>query len=590
MKTEIKLFGIIALAVIIGFSMTSCGGGDNGDDPDLTGTVSITGTAKVGETLIANIASLDGTGTVTYQWKRDATVIGTNSNTYTVTEADIGLIITVTVTRAGYFGSKTSNPTTAVTADDIPELTGTVSITGTAKVEETLIANIASLGGTGTVSYQWKAGTSNIGTDSNTYVVVEADIGLTITVTVTREGHTGSKTSNPTIAVVAADIPELTGTVSITGTAIVGQTLTANIYDLSGTGTVSYQWKAGTSSIGTDSDTYIVAETDIGLTITVIVTREGYTGSKTSDPTATVIRPYWTVVANSTFGTDIIQSVAWGHGENKKFVAVGRSGKMAYSVDGKTWVAVANSTFDSNSFIMDVATNNGKWVAVGTMGRMAYSTDGITWAPVTTSTFDAGITCIATNINIWVAAGVDGRMAYSSDGETWTRVEDSTFSGEWINSIATGPLSSRFVAVGTRGKIAYSSYGESWFKVTDSTFGTSDINSVARGSKGYVAVGDSGKIAYSTDNGVTWTAVADSPFGSTAIRSVAWRGVNDTFVAVGNYGETAYSTDNGVTWTAVTDGSFGFDSIYGIASNGDIPNTIWVAVGSSGKIAYTGGE
>jgi formylglycine-generating enzyme required for sulfatase activity len=38
--------------------------------PALTGTVSITGTAKVRDTLTVDVSSLDGNGTISYQWLR----------------------------------------------------------------------------------------------------------------------------------------------------------------------------------------------------------------------------------------------------------------------------------------------------------------------------------------------------------------------------------------------------------------------------------------------------------------------------------------------------------------------------------------
>jgi photosystem II stability/assembly factor-like uncharacterized protein len=485
------------------------------------------------------------------------------------------------------------------------DLTGTVSITGTAKVEQTLTADVSNLDGYRTIFYQWKRGDSSsaAGTDitnatARTYTLVAADEGKYITVTVSRDGYSGSKTSEPTAVVAPADIPEdpeLTGTVSITGTAMIGRTLTASIIGLGGTGTVTYQWKAGTSDVGTNSATYVVAEADFGLTITVTVTRAGYSGSKTSEPTAAVTRPFWTVVANSTFGTSggIISSVAYG---DKTFVAVGSTGSpltghMAYSEDGKTWTAVADNTFGT-SIINGVARGAaGKWVAVGSQGKMAYSTGGVTWTAVTDSTFDGNITSVATNLYHWVATGSQGRMAYSTNGETWTSVTDSKFGYDNINSVATGPLASYFVAVGASGKIAYSTEnGQTWYAVANSTFGTTAINGVAYSNSGrFVAVGNSGKMAYSSDGGITWTAVENSPFGTTAVRKVSWSGNagNNMFVAVGSSGKAAYSTDDGVTWTAVTDDSFGYNDIYGIACDGGSRrNHTWVAVGTLGKIAY----
>jgi formylglycine-generating enzyme required for sulfatase activity len=65
-----------------------------------------------------------------------------------------------------------------------------------------LTANTDSLGGSGAISYEWKrGGTTAIGTNSSTYIVQAADLGFTITVTVTRSGNSGSVASDPTAAV-----------------------------------------------------------------------------------------------------------------------------------------------------------------------------------------------------------------------------------------------------------------------------------------------------------------------------------------------------------------------------------------------------
>lgn len=95
---------------------------DFNNEPVLTGTVSITGTAKYGEVLTA-IPSLTNGGTVTYQWERESDEItGAIRSTYTLAEADIGSVITVVVTADSVAGtgSITSNGTEAVTKLDGP--------------------------------------------------------------------------------------------------------------------------------------------------------------------------------------------------------------------------------------------------------------------------------------------------------------------------------------------------------------------------------------------------------------------------------------------------------------------------------------
>jgi len=73
----------------------------------LTGLVTITGNAVFGETLTADVSALASSvelGTVTYQWKRGSTNIGTNAATYTIGQADVGQTISVTVSTANTQG------------------------------------------------------------------------------------------------------------------------------------------------------------------------------------------------------------------------------------------------------------------------------------------------------------------------------------------------------------------------------------------------------------------------------------------------------------------------------------------------------
>lgn len=88
---------------------------------------------------------------------------------------------------------------------------------------------------------------------------------------------------------VSDSINVLNGTVSITGIAQVGQTLTAETSALGGSGIITFQWmRGGTTVIGSDSSTYIVQTADVGFTITVNVSRTGSIGNIVSAPTAVV--------------------------------------------------------------------------------------------------------------------------------------------------------------------------------------------------------------------------------------------------------------------------------------------------------------
>ncbi|MBQ4650351.1 MAG: InlB B-repeat-containing protein [Firmicutes bacterium] len=105
------------------------------DDSDLTGTVTITGDAKYGSTLTANVENSNHTGELQYQWVRDASnsITGANGQTYTILlENNIGSTLKVVVTSSGQTGSIESDPTAIVTkGDNLNVPTGLVGVAPT---------------------------------------------------------------------------------------------------------------------------------------------------------------------------------------------------------------------------------------------------------------------------------------------------------------------------------------------------------------------------------------------------------------------------------------------------------------------------
>ncbi|MBU7005631.1 S-layer homology domain-containing protein [Phosphitispora fastidiosa] len=127
----------------------------------------------------------------------------------------------------------------AITAFDnapLPEMGGTVTIDGSTKFGETLTANISGLTYTGEVtdnslSYRWQRGGAAIaGATGTAYILVQEDIGQTITATVTADGSNaaGSVTSAPTAAVEKADGPAAPDAPVLVGKTETTVTLTAN--------------------------------------------------------------------------------------------------------------------------------------------------------------------------------------------------------------------------------------------------------------------------------------------------------------------------------------------------------------------------
>jgi hypothetical protein len=252
------------------------------------GIVRIAGTVWVDSTLSADVSEVYGSGDITYQWRRDGNPIPNAFNSiYTVRDADVGSAITVTVGRTRNFGHITSEPTDYVIFTPI---TGSVEITGTPPaVGQRLAVNVSSLGGSGTILYEWRRSGSDdvVGSDS-TYLVHANDVNRTITVTVTRARSSGSVESEPTSLV------PLGGVLRITGDVLVGGTLRADVGSLGGSGAISYSYRwrrsGSTNVIGTEA-TYNVLFADIDFSFTVTVERDDVDGSVTSDPTASVPRP-----------------------------------------------------------------------------------------------------------------------------------------------------------------------------------------------------------------------------------------------------------------------------------------------------------
>ena len=264
-----------------------------------TGVPTITGVVKVGETLTAetiSIADADGldNAVFSYQWLADdADISGATGKTYALTEADEGKTVKVQVSftdDAGNEETLTSAATDAVASLPNSPATGVPTITGVVKVGETLTAETISIADAdgldnAVFSYQWLADDADIsGTTGKTYALTEADEGKTVKVQVSFTDDAGNEetlTSAATDAVASLPNNPATGAPSVTGTAQVGETLTADtagIADDDGLTNVSYsyQWVANDGTADTDitdatGSTYTLAAADEGKTIKVQV-------------------------------------------------------------------------------------------------------------------------------------------------------------------------------------------------------------------------------------------------------------------------------------------------------------------------------
>jgi hypothetical protein len=181
-------------------------------------------------------------------------------------------------------------------AQAAPTFTVGPSIAGTAQQGQTLTVTPANWTDATdpaiTVTDAWEdcvAGTCTPnGTTGSSYTLGSTDVGATIEVVETATTPTDGSAQTPSAATatVLPAAPVNTGLPTITGTAQVGQQLTASTGTWNnGPTTFDYQWQscsgATCSAVGSDSSTYAVAATDVGHTIEVQVTATNGGGSST---------------------------------------------------------------------------------------------------------------------------------------------------------------------------------------------------------------------------------------------------------------------------------------------------------------------
>ena len=284
----------------------------------------ISGNPIVGETLTADTSGISipprwRDVQVAYQWiSHDGTeeteIPSATHETYSVAQSDLGKLIKVRVDvtytdeewdfnpggqlinvgDATFSDHVKSLPTEVVVAAAVSApptanspATSTPTITGTAQVGETLTAattGIADADGLNEASftYQWLANDTAIsGATGSTYTLVATDAGRAIKVRVSFTDDRGNQetlTSAATTEVAARPNSAATGAPTISGTAQVGQKLSASTSGISDSdgltnATFSYQWLSSrdTEIDGATSATYTLVDADEGKVIKVRV-------------------------------------------------------------------------------------------------------------------------------------------------------------------------------------------------------------------------------------------------------------------------------------------------------------------------------
>ena len=219
---------VVTLAAL---AFTTIGLAATAAPPANTSPPTISGTAQVGQTLTAtNGTWSNAPASFAYQWLRCngggnscATVANGTQQTYTLVAADTGSTMRVRVTATNADGSSSAQSAqtamvAAATSSAAPKNTAAPTISGTAKVGQTLTANEGSWSGNPTgYAFQWQRCDADVATCSNVvgatsrpYRVRIADLGYRLRVRVTARNDKGSATANSARSAIVAPAAAIT--------------------------------------------------------------------------------------------------------------------------------------------------------------------------------------------------------------------------------------------------------------------------------------------------------------------------------------------------------------------------------------------
>jgi hypothetical protein len=287
--------------------------------PSNTALPSITAIAAAGQTLTASAGGWSGypTPTLNYAWfdcpddsgNGCTQVQSDSSDQYTLSTADEGSLVQVVVTASNGIGSDASAASTFTSAvTGSPANTSLPTIGGTATAGQTLSASPGAWSGDPApdLTYVWQDcpddsddGCTQVQSgSSDQYTLRAADEASLVQVTVTASNDLGSDasaTSAQTTAVTGPPVQQALPT--LTGTTTAGQALNASSGSWSGypTPSFTYVWQDcpddsgnGCTTIdGAASSAYVLAASDEGLRVRVLVMASNDVGSVVSAVSST---------------------------------------------------------------------------------------------------------------------------------------------------------------------------------------------------------------------------------------------------------------------------------------------------------------
>ena len=584
--------------------------------------ISITGTAQVGRTLTADtsgIADKDGPDDVSYsyQWIRndgetDTDIAGATDSTYTLSGSDVGKTFKVRVSFAADARNQetlTSESTAAVAAT-VPTEPLRLTVTRGSRIQEldAVWRASASNGGSAITGYkvQWKesadswdtaADVSQATVTGTTHTITGLTGGVEYAVRVIATNDVGDgpasteATGTPAGGVSQQNTePENnapTGLPTISGTAQVGETLTADISgiaDEDGLDDVSYsyQWIAGGSDIdGATGSSYVLTSGEQGQAITVRVSftddannAESLTSEAT---TAVAAAPNRTATGAPTIGGTVqvgqpLTATTTGIADEDGLTGAtfthqwladdadisGATGSSYTVTDGDVGKAIkVTVSFTDDAGNAETLTSAATTaVTLPALRLQTAAVDGAALTLTYNNDLDQGVTLPASAFTVTVAANARSVSSVSVSGRAVTlTLASAVESGETVTVSYTRPDGSSFIR-DTQGNRAGSFSGET---VTNNTAGSTDTSQRSDSSEPEAqapgaprnlgaATGNSGELA------VSWDAPGNDGGSEITGYRVQWKESSGSWDTPADVSETAV-TGTAHTITGLTDGT-----------------------------------
>jgi hypothetical protein len=318
-------------------------------------------------------------------------------------------------------------------------------------------------------TYQWLANDAEIvGATAPTYLLTIAEFGKAIKVRVRAVNTAGAAvaTSIATVLITSDEppiAPANAGLPAISGTPVVGETLTASTGSWTGTVPITYtfQWKADDVEIGgATAATYLVTSGEIGAEITCTVTATNIIGaaSATSDPTAAVVDTGEEVglpvnqVAPSLSGTEQMgNSLTVNHGTWTESPSFSRQWYAdGFAIGGATGISYALTESDRSKRISCVVTATN---AAGSAEASSQSSAMIASSSAVTKRYIRRVSAGTGNGTSWANAGTIGNLnayltAVGDNGEILIRADEGSYTASLVSISAIPTATGRVLVRG----------------------------------------------------------------------------------------------------------------------------------------------